>query len=239
MNPKYNRTYVQGRDFWRGSVPDQLDRGGNPYFCPVGWSRWSFYVTDNFYQKFKGWSICYHGIKFSYGLAILLSGLKPAETAALGEGIYATPSVNYACHPRYAEVKLIQSSANNKFFKNGTYVQFVLECRVHPNNILLKGPQTLNAFNTKIDDNIGNDVIEWLIDNQGKEMVDFNDPNASIVCTGIMVRITDQHPGLLSQSQWWYHSHLCDYKKCCLLDIDVETLRRLKKSDTQCNIMYN
>ncbi|CAF1077291.1 unnamed protein product [Adineta ricciae] len=241
MNPQYNRVYTQGRAFWAGPTPDRLDRGGNPYFCPVGWKRWSFYVTEKFYDKFKGWSICYHGTKFSYGLAILLSGLKPAERVALGQGIYTTPSINYACHPRYAEVKLIESSTNNTFFKSGKYVQFVLECRVHPSNIILKGPETLNAtkFNTTIDNNISNDTIEWLINNQGLELVDFNDPNASIICTGIMVRVTDNHPALLPQSQWWHHAHLCDYSKCCMFAIDRKTLQALYEKGDQCNIMYD
>ena len=239
MYPKYNRTYVQGRDFWQGPTPDSLDRGGNSYFCPVRWKRWSFYVTDNFYENFKGWSICYHGTKFSYGLAILLSGLKPAKKVAHGRRIYTSPSINYVCHPRYAEVKLIPATATNKFFKNGKYVQFVLECRVHPNNILLKGPQTLDATSVTIDSNIGNNAIEWLITNQGKDIVDFNDPDASIICTGIMVRITDAHPGLLSQSKWWYHAHLCNYAKCCLLDVSVETLKLLNRSGNQCNIIYD
>ncbi|UJR16626.1 hypothetical protein I4U23_003526 [Adineta vaga] len=239
LNPKYNRIYVKGHNYWEGPTPDHLDRGGNPYFCPVGWKRWSFYVTKNFYERFKGWSICYHGTKFSYGLAILLSGLKPAKNAEHGQGIYTTSSINYACHPRYAEVKLIESSTNSTFFKNGKYVQFVLECRVHPDNIIIKERETLDASKTIIDKNISNDVIEWLINNQGKDIVDFNDPNASIVCTGIMVRVTDNHPGLLSQSQWWHHAHLCDRSYCCLLDIDTKTLKRLNESGSQCNIIYD
>ena len=47
-----------------------------------------------------------------------------------------------------------------KFFKNGKYVQFVLECRVHPSNIKTIGTETLGGPNAKIDSNINNDIIE-------------------------------------------------------------------------------
>ncbi|CAF3427800.1 unnamed protein product, partial [Rotaria sp. Silwood2] len=70
--------------------------------------------------------------KFAHGLSILLSGLKPAEIKAHGAGIYATPLINYAAHPRYSEVKLVESSTRKKIFKADKYVQFVLECRAHP-----------------------------------------------------------------------------------------------------------
>ncbi|CAF3962974.1 unnamed protein product, partial [Rotaria sp. Silwood1] len=41
-----------------------------------------------------------------------------------------------------------------------------------------------------------------VINTKGKPIMDFNDPNATIICTGLMVRITDKHPGLLPESQW-------------------------------------
>ncbi|CAF5223776.1 unnamed protein product, partial [Rotaria magnacalcarata] len=178
---------------------------------------YSFYVTDRFSERFKGWCICYHGTKFTYGLSILLNGLKPADTDVHGAGIYVSPSITYTCHPRYAEVKLLDSSSQSKFFKSGKYVQFALECRVHPNNIRKKASETLGARNTTIDCNINNEVIEWLINSQNKSVVDFNDPDCSIVCTGLMIRVTNDHPGLLPDSQWWHNSHICNNKDCCLL----------------------
>ncbi|CAF4964793.1 unnamed protein product, partial [Rotaria socialis] len=56
--------------------------------------------------------------------------------------------------------------------------------------------ETLRVSDTIIDFNIGNEIIEWVIDNKNKNIVDFNDTEASIVCTGIMMRVTDDHPGL-------------------------------------------
>ncbi|CAF1357603.1 unnamed protein product [Rotaria sp. Silwood1] len=202
LYPQFNHLYVPNKTFWTGTSPDGLDRGNQPYYCPTGWKRYSFYVTENFYEKFKGWCICYHGTKFSHGLSILLSGLAPARIAAHGQGIYATPSITYACHPRYSEVKKIESSHERVFFKNGNYIQFVLQCRVHPNNMINIDRETLKASATKIDSNINNDAIEWIIDAQEKSLMDFNDPNSTIICTGIMVRVTDNHPGLLPESQW-------------------------------------
>ncbi|CAM4798763.1 unnamed protein product [Rotaria magnacalcarata] len=239
INPQYNRIYARGHTYWRGALNDRRDRGNQPYYCPVGWKRCAFYVTDNFYEKFKGWCICYHGTKFACGLSILLSGLKPANKAVHGAGIYASPSITYTSHPRYAEVKRINSSSQSKFFKSGKYVQFVLECRVHPSNIIKIDKETLAAGDTTIDFNIENKIIEWVIDNQNKSIVNFNDPEASIVCTGIMMRVTDDHPGLLPESQWWYSSHLCNYKKCCLLGTDLNTLEKKRLAQPKCNIIYD
>lgn len=237
LNQKFNKKYGPEHVFWSGPCNDGRDRGGKPYFCPVGWQRWSFYVTDNFYKKFTGWSICYHGTKFEYGLSILLNGLKPAKVVAHGKGVYASPSINYVSHPRYAEVKRIESS-KIKFFKSGRYIQFVLECRVNPKYIK-EAEETLKAENIVIDSNINNRIIEWLIDIQDKDIVDFNDPDSPIVCTGILTRTTDAHPGLLPESQWWFRSHLCDNSSCCFLNIDRKLLKRQKKDGDECNIIFN
>jgi hypothetical protein len=238
LHPQYNRIYCPGQTYWEGTLNDGKDRGNQPYYCPVGWQRYSFYVTDNFDEKFKGWCICYHGTKFSYGLSILLSGLKPAERNEHGVGIYTTPSINYACHPRYSEVKLIESSHQKKFFKKGKYVQFVLECRVHPKKIKRIAKETLDAVRTTIDSNITNAEIEWIIDNNDKDLVDFNDPDSSIICTGLMTRVTDNHPGLLPESQWWYDAHLCENKNCCWLGVDLKELKKQKYYGKECDIIY-
>ncbi|CAF3536292.1 unnamed protein product [Rotaria socialis] len=237
LNPEYDRIYAPGHTFWEGANNDRKDRGNQPYYCPVGWKRFSLYVTDNFYGKFKGWCICYHGTKFAYGLSILLSGLKPATRIAHGAGVYATPSVKYACHPRYAEVRLIEEQHRSKIFKSGSYMQYVLECRVHPDNIEKIGKETLNARSTAIDPNISNESIEWVINHQNKNIVDFNDPKSSIVCTGILMRVTDNHPGLLFESQWWFPSHLCEKQECCALGIDLSKLKRQRNDGNTCNII--
>ncbi|UJR19161.1 hypothetical protein I4U23_022291 [Adineta vaga] len=236
-----NRIYKENRTYWIGTLNDGRDRGPYPYYCPIGWKRYSFYVTDNFVQKFNGWSICYHGTRFTYGLSILLSGLAPAKHAEHGPGIYATPSIIYASHPRYSEVKHIESTEEKEFFKEGNYIQFVLQCRVHPDHIIKIGKETLKASSANIDSNIKNDVIEWIIKTADNSIVDFNDPNATIICTGLMVRVTDNHPGLLPESEWWFKSHLCPNKgnlDCCFLGIDLDDLKNQKQSGVQSNIIY-
>lgn len=237
LNPRYNRIYAPGNDFWQGPNTDRKDRGNKPYYCPVGWQRWSFYVTDDFDTKFRGWCIGYHGTKFEHGLSILLNGLKPADIAVHGKGVYLTPSVNYAAHPRYSEVREIDPSKSEKFFKLGKYIQFVLECRVHPDSFKVK-PETLGADETIIDPNISNNIIEWVVDTKNKKIIDFNDPNSIIICTGLLIRITDKHPGLLAQSQWWYESHICEREKCCLLGAQLKILEMQKQRGETCEILF-
>ena len=239
LHPQYNRIYDVGHTYWTGALQDGRDRGKYEYFCPIGWKRYAFYVTDTYHDKYKGWPICYHGTKFAYGLSILLNGLAPAKCAALGQGIYASQSIIYACHPRYAEVKRIESEDEKKFFTNGKYIQFVLHCRVHPNNINVVGPETLGiGKKITIDPNLTNDVLEWVVDTKGKEIVDFNDSDATIVCTGLMIRVTDNHPGLLPESQWWYAGHICNTKSCCCLGIDLGELQQQKANGQKCNFIY-
>ena len=239
FHPQWNRIYGVGHTFWVGALHDGRDRGPQPYYCPVGWKRYAFYVSENYDEKFKGWPVCYHGTKFAFGLSILLSGLKPATNAALGAGIYASPSIIYSSHPRYSEIREIKSSEQNTFFQGGKYVQFMLQCRVDPKCIRTIGPQTLAAGNTIIDSNVNNTIIEWVIDTQGKTIVDFNDTDTTIVCTGILIRVTDTHPGLLPESQWWFTSHLCNSKSCCALGIDLNDLKNQVVNGVKCNLIFN
>ena len=167
-----------------------------------------------------------------------MSGLKPAEVNEHGTGVYASPSINYVAHPRYAEIRKTDD-LEWKLLKCGNYVQFALECRVQETNIE-KCRETLGAGSLLIiDPNINNQVIEWLVDNCGMDLVNFADPRASIVCTGIMVRFTDEHRSLLSQSQWWFRSHLCDSFKCCRLGIKLDRLKKLVKENQKCSILYD
>ncbi|CAF4487017.1 unnamed protein product, partial [Rotaria magnacalcarata] len=48
LNPQFNRTYGPGHTYWIGALNDGRDRGGKPYYCPVGWQRNSLYITDKF-----------------------------------------------------------------------------------------------------------------------------------------------------------------------------------------------
>ncbi|UJR29676.1 hypothetical protein I4U23_017224 [Adineta vaga] len=133
----------------------------------------------------------------------------------------------------------LDSSHGKKFSSRSKYIQYVLQCRVHPSKIKVIAAQTLKAAGTTIDPNIDNSIIEWLIDNQNKSIVDFNDSDSTIVCTGILLRVTDNHPGLLPESQWWYKSHICDNPKCCLLDFNLVSLNQQRINGLKCNTIFN
>jgi len=203
LYPQYNRIYGTGFLNWRSALQDGRNRGETPYYCPSGWKRYSSYTSDDFEETFKGWSLCYQGTKFQNGLSMLLSGLKPVLSIPPGEGINVSPSIIYAAHPRTSEIREIQSSDQDLFFKPGRFVQFVLECRVHPKKKKKIVGETVRVGDKIIDPNIPSDKIEWILDNQGKETVDFNDPNGSIACTGLMIRVTDNDPSFLPDSKWW------------------------------------
>lgn len=209
----------------RSYTPDNLDYGNNPHFCPFFWKWWSFDVAKNFYLKFREWSICYHGTKFSFELAILLSGMKLAQIAAHIQRIYMSlhPSIVHVIHnTRHAEIKRFRSS-EKKFFKQDQFVQFVLECHVNPTNTLLKRSETSGGSNTIIHYYIRKNVIEWLINDQDKEIVEYNDPNAWIICSSIMVKVTNNNISLLPKSLWWFIADSCNKKNCCPVETHIET----------------
>ncbi|CAF3451238.1 unnamed protein product, partial [Rotaria sp. Silwood2] len=80
--------------------------------------------------------------------------------------------------------------------------------------------ERLKARDSTIDSNIDSEVIEWIIDDQEKAIIDFNDPKAFLVCTGLLTRMTDKHPELLPELQWWYTSCLCSKRPCFCLGKD-------------------
>lgn len=212
FNQGLNRIYDKKHTYWDGTLNDNRDRGGKPYYCPVGWKRYALNVAnsnDEFYKKFKGWAIAYHGTRFQYGLSILLSGLRYAEINVHGKGVYFSPSIIYCANPRYSEIKEIPSEYRSQFTSkgNGKYVQFILECRVRVDQIVKIDRETLNIpKDTIIDRNFKNNEIEWLVDNNSpNDFIKFSDHNTCVVCTGIMMRVTDKHPELLDDSRWWHH----------------------------------
>ncbi|CAF3084750.1 unnamed protein product [Rotaria sp. Silwood2] len=238
LHPEWNRIYGPGHTYWTGALQDGLDRGPHPYYCPVGWKRYSLYVADNFREKFSGWCVCYHGTKFQYGLSILTSGLKPANAAEHGQGSYFSPSIIYACHPRYSEIKPVLPEHQNVFGKSAKYIQFVLECRVRPQNIII-GCETFHIENTTIDHNIPNNVLEWIVNTGDKIILDFADLNATVVCTGLMVRVTNNHPYFFSESQWWQKTCRCNNNFHCAWNADRDDLEKQKANGATCIVVLN
>jgi len=227
FNPDWDRissSQSSKHTSWKSALRDDRDRSDKPYYCPVGWKRLSIRVKNaesgqDFYERFEGWSIAYHGTQFKFGLSILLSGLVVSSEGDHGKGVYMSPSVIYAAHPMYSEIIPIKESDRKYFGKTGdaNFIQMVLELRVHPNSISKIGAETLNfqskssvpllgyLFEDKIDPNFYNTELEWLVNEQGTEFFDFDAPNAKIVCTGLMIRTTDKHPALLDDSKWWWN----------------------------------
>ncbi|CAF4898074.1 unnamed protein product, partial [Rotaria sp. Silwood2] len=58
--------------------------------------------------------------------------------------------------------------------------------------------------------------------------MEFNHPDASIICTGLMIPNINNQPGLLPESEWWFKSHLFDNKRCFCVDIDLDDLEKPK-----------
>ncbi|ETO25762.1 hypothetical protein RFI_11374 [Reticulomyxa filosa] len=217
FNPDYDRIYSPKHIYWDGSLNDGRDRGKHPYFCPVGWKRYSLRVADaesdeDFYERFKGWHIAYHGTQYKFGLAIILSGLAITRGGDYNSGLYASPSITYAAHPRYSSIEKIDPK--NRFYfseqGNANYVQMVLELRIHPDCLSKIKPETFGFLKRRrIDPNFKNSKLEWVL--TGSDFFDFNSPDRKVVCSGIMARTTDKHPALLPGSYWWWKISCKEY----------------------------
>eukprot|EP00854_Cymbomonas_tetramitiformis_P004921 gene4921-6003_t len=204
LNPRWNRTYGRNGTFWTGALKDGRHRGGIPYFCPTGWTRFSLNVCADheFDQRYDHWGYVYHGTKSKHVGSILTSGIRGSATGMCYCGkdesaVYTSPSIEYAGHPRYARVDINPETRK--------WVQVVLQCRVDPHAIWKKKSETMGATaaGITIDPNIGNETMEWLI------KPNYTDPATgnryirdAIVCTGIMLRLTDEHPHNCP-AYWW------------------------------------
>ena len=45
-NKKYGPTSMGGDTYWIGALNDGRNRGGKPYYCPIGWKRWTLQVRN-------------------------------------------------------------------------------------------------------------------------------------------------------------------------------------------------
>lgn len=194
LDSRYNRIYGKGADmtYWEGNCNDGIDRGRYPYYCPVGWKRFSLKVGD-FDQKYTGWPVAYHGTKENCVALILSGGLKTFNDIDIrGNSIKAaffSPCIEYSASPRYA--KIYKESDNN-------YIQIVLQCRVNPNSFKVQ-PETMGASKTRIHPLYDNKKIEWYIESK----TDTHLTTKDYVCYGIMVRSCPD-PRSLPESHWWY-----------------------------------
>jgi len=204
MNPNWNREYHNGPQgtYWEGALRDPNSRG--PYFCPVGWKRYSIRVgtAEEFDRKCNGWHVAYHGSKNIHASSILQTGFKPGKGCFLGEneaGVYFSPSIEYSAHPRYAKPWRTP---------DGKYVQMIFQCRVNRTAIWRKAPETLLKDSEKatvIDRNFPNNQLEWIVKADNPNVFISNLHN-QVVCYGIMLRVSD-NPNVLPSSSWWPKVH--------------------------------
>jgi alpha-kinase len=202
LNRRWNKTYGAGGTQWQGILSDGRTRGDISYFCPEGWARFSLNVCsdEDFESQFAGWGYLYHGTNSKFVGSILTSGLRASRGLCYcgqdDHAVYMSPSIEYCGHPRYGCVEYNPETRK--------WMQLVLQCRVKPSAVWRKGRETLGCgrFDLKCDSNISNDEIEWLF-----RPTDF-DPISkgyfikdAIICTGVMMRITDIHPFELNY--WW------------------------------------
>lgn len=155
---------------------------------------------EDFESQFDDWGYLYHGTNSKYVGSILTSGLRGSRGLCYcgqdDHAVYMSPSIEYCGHPRYGCIEYNPETRK--------WMQLVLQCRVKPSAVWKKGQETLDceSFYLECDANIPNDEIEWLF------RPTYFDPISkgyfikdAIICTGIMMRITDTHPFELNY--WW------------------------------------
>lgn len=114
FNSQHDKYYVapdhpnKNQDAWHTWFdPYKPNPGALVYFCPVGWRRFalSSQPSSGFFNKS---SILYHGTAAETVPKILNDGLKPNKCLPIhgrkAVGVYLTPSIRYAAHPRYSRV---------------------------------------------------------------------------------------------------------------------------------------
>jgi hypothetical protein len=193
--PKGNAEFSIGKTFWN----EPKTRGGFPYFCPVGWKRFSLNITQSkkeFDKKFKDWRVVYHGTSHDVANLILNTGFKSNKW----QDVYFSPSIEYCSIPRYSKIWRRKS--------DGKFIQLVLQCRLNPKSISKIQSETMlkeNERKTQIDPNFDNGELELVIrPNEGESIVHFED--YKVICTGIMLRVSDNDPIEMECNQWWKKS---------------------------------
>ncbi|CAF3917767.1 unnamed protein product [Adineta steineri] len=209
MDPRWNKNYAwssndsAGGEYWASPI----NQGGRPYHCPSGWRRFGIKKAKDgkeFDAKWGTWNMAYHGTKSEVASNIIMSGLKVGTQGCYYNAgvrrVYTSPSIEYCAHPRYARPW-------EKTTQNGETVwyQLVFQCRVNPKSIHSIAPETILDFNHKdvtIDPNFKNEELEWTI--LGQPDQDFIKDN--IICYGMMMRTSKDHPETLKPSKWWKDS---------------------------------
>ncbi|CAF0829269.1 unnamed protein product [Adineta steineri] len=215
LNPRWN-----GSDTYFNNINDKqyfwttlIDRGGKPYYCPIGWKRLSINVVNDakeFDRRWGDWPIVYHGTLVENVLNILASGLRVSRSGCFYDDgiprICLSPSIEYCAHPRFAQPW-------DEIDKNGRTIwyQLIFQCRVNPNSIGCIASETVLPVQAqsivRIDPNFNNSELEWIILGENNDVEFLKD---DIICYGIMIRASNVNPKYLSSSAWWKYSYGAD-----------------------------
>lgn len=176
FTPEHSRAFAnKGRFIHYGK------RGGQHYFKPVGWLRYSIQIQD--FHKYKDWCVAYHGTSSRNIVPILLRGLQRPGSAGVSiahgqahsstkRTIYLSPAVEYAAFPVYAQ-----------FFEldDQRWAQLVFQCRVRPGAFVEKRGTLGNKYwpqHIRVDPNFDTlNGLEWLVEE-----------SKDILVTALMVR---------------------------------------------------
>ena len=209
MNPRWNKVYGKGNVYWEGANDDGKSRGGEPYYCPVGWKRFSVQFKETAYDfdgKYDNWPIAYHGTGFDCHMLIALTGLMCTDNGkGHGPGVYLSPSIKYVGHPRYAKPKYftIQNAKRagwgggqiDEFRKyDKKWIQCAFAVRVKP-SAFRKHRQTMGLGNSGKFDNIPKSEIEWVVHGKVGDIVE----DDRIIIYGFMIKVSDSEP------EWGYN----------------------------------
>lgn len=185
--------------YWKGPLQDHYpDRGGEPYFCPEGFVRFSL-MHENFDQLYQNRAIAYHGTHVDNAIDIFLQGIMMSVgrgRTAHGKRAYLSPSIVYCSHDRYS--KHVDCGEGRK-------AQYILECRVNP-SVIVKKAQTIpwacgrGRDEKQIDRNFNNGELEWPVQTENGRTFTTRD---QVVVSGIMMRVFETSaPPILEGNLW-------------------------------------
>lgn len=186
-------------------------RGTEPYFAPNGWMRRALNIglsKYDFQKIFSEWPILYHGTRQQFVGAILLNGLRtsigPQCYLPKGQlGLYLSPSIEYSGNHIYAMPEQ----------QGSEWIQVVFQVRINPHVLATAYPGTIKGAypslpdadkeNARCDPNFSNEELEWLVQPPPGKLFRYFRPQHGIVVTGLMIRLTENHPRMLPQCAWW------------------------------------
>ena len=167
-------------------------------------------------KSYGKWHVAYHGTEGHLSMAILLTGIR-----ASGEGCFLERWKRRRLSESEYRVQWTPKIRSKVWKIKSKYVQMVLQVRVRPAFVFEKHPGTLEnpklsspkivfkkhpgtlknakSLDPRVDPNFSNNELEWVFQLPPHT----NITNNGILVYGLMLRVTDEHPGKLPQNKWW------------------------------------